>query len=39
MLIKDKKIVNKNELNKTMKFNYKTIQCWIARLEKKIKLI
>jgi len=35
MLIKDKKIVNKNELNKTMKFNYKTIQCWIAKLEKR----
>ena len=35
MPIKDKKIVNKNELNKTMKLNYKTIQCWITKLEKK----
>jgi hypothetical protein len=30
-----KNVVNKSELNETMKLNYKTTQSWKAKLEKK----
>ena len=40
MPIKDKKLViNESELNKNMKLNYKTTQCRMVKLEKKINLI
>jgi hypothetical protein len=32
-------VINESELNKNMKLNYKTTQCRMVKLEKKINLI